>query len=145
VLAIATSARTLRAQAAAAAALPMMALCGYLTFSRGGAIEATAALLVFMALAPDRIPKLATLLVAAAGSAALIAGAVHRSAVERGLTNAAAHHEGASLLIATDPRLRWGRASHRRGSGSQRDTPFRRGCSRSHANAPDGSRSARLR
>jgi hypothetical protein len=101
VLAIATSARTLRAQAAAAAALPMMALCGYLTFSRGGAIEATAALLVFMALAPDRIPKLATLMVAAAGSAALIAGAVHRSAVERGLTNAAAHHQGASLLIAT--------------------------------------------
>jgi hypothetical protein len=101
ILAVATSARTLRAQAAAAAALPMMALCGYLTFSRGGAIEATAALLVFMALTPDRIPKLATLLVAALGSTALIAGAVHRGAVERGLTNAAAHHQGASLLIAT--------------------------------------------
>jgi hypothetical protein len=101
VLAIATSARTLRAQAVAAAALPMMALCAYLTFSRGGAIEAAAALLVFMALAPDRIPKLATLLVAASGSVALIAGAVHRSAVEHGLTNAAAHHEGASLLVVT--------------------------------------------
>lgn len=99
-LAIATSARTLRAQAAAAGAIPMVVLCGYLTLSRGGALAAAAGLIAFIALAPDRIPKLATLLVAAAGSAALIAGAVHRSALEHGFTNSAASHQGATLLVA---------------------------------------------
>jgi hypothetical protein len=99
-LSIASSARTLRAQAAAAAALPILALCAYLTFSRGGAIEAAAGLLVFLALSPDRVPKVATAVVAAIGSIALIAGAVHRSAIEHGLTNAAARHQGATLLIA---------------------------------------------
>jgi hypothetical protein len=98
-LSIAGSARTLRAQAAAAAAVPILALCGYLTFSRGGAIAAAVAVLAFLALAPERIPKLATAAVAAAGSAALIAGAVHRSALENGLANAAARHEGGTLLI----------------------------------------------
>ena len=99
-LGIATSARTLRAQAAAAAAIPLVVLCGYLTFSRGGALAATVALLAFVALAPERIPKLATMLVAAAGSAVLIAGAVHRSAIESGLANAAARHQGATLIVA---------------------------------------------
>jgi O-antigen ligase len=99
-LAIATSARTLRAQAAAAGAIPLVVLCAYLTFSRGGALEVTGALIVFIALAPDRIPKLATGFAAAAGGAALIAGAVHRGALEQGLTGATARHQGATLLIA---------------------------------------------
>ena len=55
--AIATSARTLRAQAAAAAGIPIVVLCGYLTFSRGGAIAAAAAVIVFLALAPERVPR----------------------------------------------------------------------------------------
>jgi hypothetical protein len=99
-LAIATSARTLRSQALAAGAIPLSALCAYLTFSRGGALAAGAAVIVFVALAADRIPKLATMLVAGAGSAVLIAGAVHRSAIEKGLTNATADHQGATLLVA---------------------------------------------
>lgn len=99
-LCIATSARTLAAQAAAAGAIPLTALCGYLTFSRGGAIATAAALAAFMLLASERIPKLASLLVSAAGSAVLIAGAVHRHAIEQGLTTAAARHEGATLLLA---------------------------------------------
>jgi hypothetical protein len=99
-LSIATAARTLRAQAAAAAAIPLLVLCGYLTFSRGGAIAAVAALLAFVILAPDRFPKLATLLVAGAGSAILIAAAVHRSAIEHGLTNHAASVQARQLLIA---------------------------------------------
>jgi O-Antigen ligase len=99
-LSIATSARRLTAQAAAAAGIPIVVLCGYLTFSRGAAVAACAALIVFIALAPERIPKLATILVAAAGSAALIAGAAHRSAIEHGLVNAAARHQGATLLTA---------------------------------------------
>jgi O-Antigen ligase len=99
-VAVATSARTLVAQAAAAAAIPLLTLCGYLTFSRGGAIAAAAAVLAFLALAPDRLPKLATLLVGAGGGAALIAGAVHRPAIEQGLTTSAGAHQGASLAVA---------------------------------------------
>jgi hypothetical protein len=99
-LAIATSARTLRSQALAAGAIPLTALCAYLTFSRGGALAAGAAVIVFVALAADRIPKLATMLVTAAGSAVLIAGAVHRDAIEKGLTNATAHDQGSTLLVA---------------------------------------------
>ena len=100
-LAIATSARRLVVQAAAAAAIPIVTLCGYLTLSRGGAIADAAALIVFFALTADRIPKLATALVAAAGSTALILGAVHRSAIEHGLANSAARHQGSTLLTAT--------------------------------------------
>ena len=99
-LAIATSARSLVAQCLAAAAVPMVVLCGYLTFSRGGAIAAAAAVIVFILLAPERIPKLATLLLTAAGSAALIAGAVHRHSIEQGLTGPVARHDGAALLVA---------------------------------------------
>jgi hypothetical protein len=99
-LAIATSARRLLAEAAAAAAVPMLALCGYLTFSRGGAIAAAAGLLAFLVLAPDRIPKLATSLVCAAGSAILVAGAVHRVAIEHGYTGSMASHQGAALIVA---------------------------------------------
>jgi O-Antigen ligase len=99
-LSIATSARTLRAQAAAAAGIPIVVLCGYLTFSRGSAIAASVAVIIFIALAPERVPKLATMVVAGVGSAALIAGAVHRSAIESGLVDAAARHQGATLITA---------------------------------------------
>jgi hypothetical protein len=100
-LALATSARSLRAQAAAAGGVPILALCVYLTFSRGGELASGVALIAFIALAPERIPKLATVLTAAAGSAVLIAGAVHRGAVEHGFTGAAARTQGTSLLITT--------------------------------------------
>ena len=99
-LASATSARSLIAQAIAAGALPMMALCGYLTFSRGGAIASAVAVFAFVALAPNRIPKLATLLAAAGGGAILIVGALHRHAVENGLTNHLATVQGKQLALA---------------------------------------------
>jgi hypothetical protein len=99
-LAIATSARTLRGQAAAAGAIPVLVLCGYLTFSRGGAIASAVAVVVFLAFAPDRIPKLASMLVAAGGGAILVAGAVHRGAIEHGLTTHAATVQGGELLVA---------------------------------------------
>ena len=98
-LAIATSGRRLLVQATAAGAVPLVVLCGYLTFSRGGALAAAVALLAFIALAPERFPKLATVLTAAAGSAALIAGVVHRPALEHGLTGAVAQHQGSTLIV----------------------------------------------
>jgi hypothetical protein len=99
-LAIATSARSLLAQAAAAGAVPMLTLCGYLTFSRGGAIASAAGVLAFLALSPDRIPKLATSLVCGAGGAILVLGAVHRHAIEQGFTGSLAGHQGATLIVA---------------------------------------------
>lgn len=99
-LGLAGQARSLLGQALAAAAIPLVALTGYLTFSRGGAIAVAAGLIVFLLCAPERLPRLATTLVAGAGSAALIAGAAHRHAIEQGLTTAAARHQGASLLVA---------------------------------------------
>jgi hypothetical protein len=99
-LAIATSARTLAAQAVAAGAIPIVTLCGYLTFSRGGAVAAGAGLLAFLVLSPERVGKLATAFVTAAGSGVLILAAVHRAAIEHGLTSAAARHQGDTLLIA---------------------------------------------
>jgi O-Antigen ligase len=96
---LASSARALKGQALAAGAIPLLVLAGYLTFSRGAALAAGVALIAFLALAPERPLKLATLAIAAGGSAVLIASAAHRPALEHGLANAAARHEGATLLV----------------------------------------------
>lgn len=98
-LSIATSSRTLAAQAAAAAAIPLLVLCDYLTFSRGGAIASVVAVLAYLALAPKRLPRLVTMLVGAAGGALLVAGASERSAIERGLTSHVATTQGVTLLV----------------------------------------------
>jgi O-Antigen ligase len=98
---LATSARTLPRQAAAAGAIPVVLVVSYLTFSRAGVISAVIALIAFLALAPDRFAKLAGAAAGAAGGAILIAGAAHRSAIEQGLADAAARHQGNSLLLAT--------------------------------------------
>ncbi len=97
---IAGSARSLIAQALAAAAVPMVVLTGYLTFSRGGAIATAVAAIVYLVLTPERLSKLATLAACAAGSAILVAGAVHRHAIEQGHVGAVARHEGSTLLLA---------------------------------------------
>jgi hypothetical protein len=99
-LSMATTSRRLAMQAVSAGSLPLVALCGYLTFSRGGAVAAAGGLLVFFVFAEDRLHKLLSALVAAGGSAILIAGAVHRSAVEKGLTNSVAVHQGRQLIVA---------------------------------------------
>lgn len=93
-LAIMGSARTLAAQAAAAAGVPVLALCAYLTFSRGGAIEMAAGLAFYFAFTDDRLPKLASGLAAGAAGAVAIVGAVHGNAIENGLTGATARHQG---------------------------------------------------
>jgi O-antigen ligase len=99
-LAQATSARTLLMQSLATAAIPLVALCDALTLSRGGVIEGVVAVIVFIALAPDRIPKLATAAVAAAGSAIVVYGGLHRHAIQQGLSNAAERHQATSLVVA---------------------------------------------
>ena len=101
VLYVATTARHVLTRALAAAALPAMALTVYFTFSRGGTLAAIVALAVFLALAHDRLPKAATLLAAAAGSAILIAAAHQRDALNEGLAGPLAHSQGDELLAMT--------------------------------------------
>lgn len=97
-LAATASARALAAQALAAAALPLAGLALYLSTSGTGAAVAAVALLAFLALSPDRLPKLLTL-AAGAGGAALLALAVHgRAALARGLPSAAAEQQGTEVI-----------------------------------------------
>ncbi len=97
-LAATATARTVPAQAVAAGAVPVVALALWLT-SSGLFVPVTAgALLVFFALAPDRIPKLATLVVASAGSAILFAAVEQRDALDRGLPTAAAQQQGDEMI-----------------------------------------------
>ncbi len=98
-LAAATAARTVVGRAAAAGALPLVVLCGYLSFSRGGAIAGALAVAAFFALTSERIPKLAIALVGGAGAAVVVASAASRPAIENGLRNAAARHQGAALVV----------------------------------------------
>jgi len=101
-LAIATRARTLAGQALAAAAIPIAVLGVVLTASRGGVLTAIVGIVVFYALAPDRLPKLASGLAIAGGSAILVAGLLHRHGVRDGLSTPLAvtqRHQLALLLV----------------------------------------------
>lgn len=98
---VATGARSTLLRALAAAALPAMALTAFLTLSRGGIGAAVIALAVFFALAPDRLPRLLTLLVAAGGGAALIAAASQRDALQHGLLGTTAQQQGDEMLAMT--------------------------------------------
>jgi hypothetical protein len=97
-LAATASARTIAAQALAAAAIPIAGLTLYLSTSGTGAAVAGVAMLAFLALSPDRLPKLLTLAVGTGGGA-LLALAVHgREALARGLPSAAAEQQGTEVV-----------------------------------------------
>lgn len=99
---MATSLRRAPLAALAAAALPAMSLTIYLTYSRGGSIAAAVALIVFLLLAHDRLPKLATSIVAGIGSAILIAAVAKRPELADGLTETAAgRRQGDEMLWMT--------------------------------------------
>lgn len=78
---VATEARTLAGRAFAAGALPIVVLCVGLTVSRGGILAAVVGVLVFFCVAPDRLPRLATGIVAAAGSAVVMYAVLRRPLV----------------------------------------------------------------
>jgi hypothetical protein len=98
-LSLTATTRSVTAQALAAAAIPIIAVSGYLTFSRGGLVALVVSTIVYYLFAPDRLPKLLTGAVAGAASAALIAGCVHRDAIERGVLSATARHQGSTLIL----------------------------------------------
>ncbi len=97
-LSVALGARTLAGQALAAAALPLSALCVYLTLSRGGALALVAGVVVFLLLAPRRLDGLGTLVVSGVGATILIAAASQRAALQDGLATPAAIGQGTELL-----------------------------------------------
>jgi type II secretory pathway pseudopilin PulG len=133
-LQLATGARSILVRGLAAAALPALALTLLFTLSRGGIAAAILALGLFLALSGDRLPKLATLLLAGAGGAILIGAALQRDALRHGLPDATAHrqgdellaialavclavgliHAGVSLALRPRPRPRWSVISRRR-------------------------------
>lgn len=97
-LAATASARTIAARALAAAAFPLAGLALYLSTSGTGAAVAACALLAFLALSPDRLPKLLTLLAGGGGAAALAAVVAHRDALARGLPTPAAEAQGTEVV-----------------------------------------------
>ena len=97
-LAVAVGARTLAGQAAAAAALPLSALCIYLTISRGGTLALVVGLAAFLALMPLRLRAMGTLLVAAAGSVILISAVSQRDALQNGVPTPTAISQGNEVL-----------------------------------------------
>ena len=99
VLHVATSARPTLWRAAAAAALPLMALTAFFTLSRGGIAAALIALVVFVALTSDRLAVVPTLALSGLGSLVLIAAASSRDALQDGLLNTTAESQGDSLLL----------------------------------------------
>lgn len=100
-LGVATAARSVLLRSLAAGAFPALALTLFFTLSRGGMAAAAIALAVFFAFSVDRLAKLPTLLIAAAGSAIAIVAADHRDALQHGLTNGVAQSQGDRMLAIT--------------------------------------------
>jgi hypothetical protein len=98
-LALADSARRLPGRALAAGSLPATAGALLLTGSRGGAIALAAGLLAYLALAPRRLPALATLVNAGLGAAVVVASIAQRPELDHGLTTALARRQGTQLIV----------------------------------------------
>jgi hypothetical protein len=100
-LAVAVQGRTIAGRALAAAALPLSAMCIYLTISRGGVIALGVGIAVFLLLVPRRLEAFATLLVGGAGAAILLRATAARPAVTSGIPSHAAIAQGTQLIWIT--------------------------------------------
>ncbi len=98
VLYMATSGRTLAGRALATGALQPILLCLAMTVSRGGILAAVVGVAAFLALVPNRIPRLPTLAITGAGIAVLMLSLLHRTAL-RDSTSAAPAGERHSMLV----------------------------------------------
>jgi O-antigen ligase len=99
VLYMATSARTVLGRALATGALSPVLLCLAMTVSRGGILAAAVGVVVLFALLPDRIPRLPTFAITAAGIAVLMVALLHRPALRDSLSVAPASQRHSMLLI----------------------------------------------
>ncbi len=94
----------------AAAAFPVAGLAFYLSSSGTATLVVVAGLVVFFLLAPDRLPKLVTLAIGAAGTAILGYAVNQRAALDRGLPTPEAKSQGERGAAHPDRRLRGGGA-----------------------------------
>ncbi len=95
----ASSARTLWGRALGGAGLPVVLLCLGMTVSRGGILAAVVGGLVFLALSPDRLPRLASGVIAALATLVLMLVLLARNALAEGLTVAPAGERHSMLVI----------------------------------------------
>ncbi|MGV1048809.1 MAG: tetratricopeptide repeat protein [Solirubrobacterales bacterium] len=101
ILYVAASARQVAVRALAAAVFPALALTAFFTLSRGGIGAIVVAVVVFLALTPDRLPKLLTLVVATAGGGVLVLLASKRDDLVHGYATSLAHDQGSEMLLYT--------------------------------------------
>ncbi|HET7121238.1 MAG TPA: O-antigen ligase family protein [Solirubrobacterales bacterium] len=94
----ASDARRIALRALSAAAIPLLILTIFFTLSRAGMAAAALAVVVYLAFAPDRLPRLAALAIAGAGGGALVVAALQRDDLRHGLLNATARHQGNEML-----------------------------------------------
>src|SRR3954447_16644 len=87
------------AQASWAAALPVLALTTFLTFSRGGALALATGLIVLLAISRHPLPLLPPLIIGSIGAALVIAPATQRSAVEDGTVRAVTQGQGNEMIV----------------------------------------------
>jgi O-Antigen ligase len=99
VLYMATSGRTLLGRALATAALQPILLSLAMTVSRGGILAAFVGVIAFIALVPNRIPRLPTLAITGAGIAVLMIALLHRAALRDSISAAPASERHSMLLI----------------------------------------------
>jgi len=100
-LQLAVGARSLLTRGLAAASFPALILAIFFTLSRAGIAAAALALLIFVALAADRLPKLLALLAGGVGGAFLVLAADRRQSLQDGLLNAGAAEQGDEMLLMT--------------------------------------------
>jgi tetratricopeptide (TPR) repeat protein len=98
VLVTAAKARGSATQAIATAAIPVMGLAAYYSFSRGGTIEIAVALTVFFVLYPRRLEAVPVLALGIGGTALVVGAASQRSALVDNLQNATADKQGNEML-----------------------------------------------
>lgn len=94
----ALSARRIAIRSLAGAAVPVMALASYYTFSRGGIAAAIVAIVLLGILWPQRLSLLAPGAVFAAGIGVLVWQAAQRPSLADGLTTATAASQGDAML-----------------------------------------------
>jgi O-antigen ligase len=99
VLYMATGARTLLGRALGTAALQPVLLCLAMTVSRGGIFAAVVGVIAFLALVPDRIPRLPTFAITAVGIAVLMHALLDRAALRDSLSAAPAGERHSMLMI----------------------------------------------
>lgn len=97
----AADARRLLLRGLSGAAIPLLVITIFFTLSRAGIAAAALAALVYLAFAPNRLPKLLVAAIGAGGGGALVLAALPRDELRHGLLTDAARHQGDGMLLLT--------------------------------------------